>query len=129
MNQSEPSISNKYIVDESIIDEYIQKKNEFMKEREKKAWQGIIFTIIITFLYYLDIGTDLFLCWKYYINGDIGWFGITLGIVILSSLFNTFILFYYSYLQEFKFNWKKKQCPRIIIKSFCLLFQLEMLFW
>jgi hypothetical protein len=120
MNQSEPSISNKYFVDESIINGYIQKKNEFMKEREKKAWQGIIFTIIITFLYYLDIGTDLYLCWKYYINGDIGWFGITLGIVILSSLLNTFILFYYSYLQEFKFNWKKKQCPRIIIKSFCL---------
>jgi hypothetical protein len=129
MNQSEPLISNKYIVNKRVIERYIQKKNEFMKEREKKAWQGIIFTIIITFLYYLDIGTDLYLCWKYYINGDIGWFGITLGIVILSSLFNTFILFYYSYLQEFKFNWKKKQCPRIIIKSFCLLFQLEMLLW
>ena len=128
MNQSEPLILNKYIVDESIIDEYIQKKNEFMKERGKKAWQGIIFTIIITILYYLDIGTDLYLCRKYYINGDIGWFGITLGLVILSSLFNTFILFYYSYLQEFKFNWKKKKYFRIILKSFCLLFQLEMLF-
>ena len=30
MNQSEPLISNKYIVDESIIDEYIQKKNELI---------------------------------------------------------------------------------------------------
>ena len=74
MNQSEPLISNKYIVDESIIDEYIQKKNELMKEREKKALQGIIFTIIITILYYLDIGTDLNLCQKYYINGDVWWF-------------------------------------------------------
>jgi hypothetical protein len=129
MNQSEPLISNKYIVDESRINEYIQKKNEFMKEREKKAWQGIIFTIIITILYYLDIGTDLFLCWKYYINGDVWWFRITLGIVILSSLFNTFILFKYSYLQEFKFNWKKKQYWRIVLQSFSLLFQLEMLLW
>ena len=129
MNQSEPLISNKYIVDESIIDEYIQKKNELMKERNKKSLLNILFTIYILEVYYADIMSDIFLCVKYYKDGDIGWFGITLGIVILSSLFNTFILFYYSYLQEFKFNWKKKQCPRIIIKSFCLLFQLEMLFW
>jgi hypothetical protein len=128
MNQSEPLISNKYIVNKKVIERYIQKKNEFMKEREKKAWLGIIFTIILTFLYYLDIGTDLYLCWKYYINGDIWWFGITLGIVILSSLLNTFVLFKYSYLQEFKFNWKKKQYWRIVLQSFSLLFQLEMLF-
>jgi uncharacterized integral membrane protein len=129
MNQSEPLISNKYILDESRIDEYIQKKNVLMYKRGKKAWQSIIFTIIITILYYLDIGTDLNLCQKYYVNGDVWWFRITLGIVIISSLLNTCILLKYSYLQEFKFNWKKKQCPRIIIKSFCLLFQLEMLLW
>ena len=74
MNLPKPFISNKYIVNKRVIERYIQKKNEFMKEREKKAWQGIIFTIIITILYYLDIGTDLFLCWKYYINGDVWWF-------------------------------------------------------
>ncbi len=129
MNPSEPLISNKLIVEESIIDEYIQKKNKLMIERNKKAVLNIIFTFIITILYYLDIGTDLYLCRKYYINGDVWWFGFTLGIVVFSSLLNTFVLFYYSYFQEFKINWKKKQLGRIVIKSFCLLFQLEMLFW
>jgi hypothetical protein len=128
MNHSKPLISNNYIVDESIINEYIQKKSELMKEREKNAWQRIIFTIIITILYYADIGTDLYLCLKYYQKGDIWSFKYTLGIVVLSSLLNTLVLFFYSYLQEFKFNWKKKQYRRVIIKSFCLLFQLEMLF-
>jgi hypothetical protein len=129
MNPSEPLISNKYIVDEIIIDVYIQKKNELMKKKNKKAVFSIVFTIAITLLYYADIITDLLLCWNYYEDGDIWWFGITLGIVVFSSLLNTFVLFKYSYLQEFKFNWKKKQYRRIIIKSFCLLFQLEMLFW
>ena len=129
MNQSEPLISNKYIVDESIINEYIKKKNKFLCERNRKAILNALFTIFTTGLYYLDIGTDLYLCLKYYINGDIRWFGITLGIVILSSLLNSFVLFYYSYLQEFKFNWKKKQYLRIVLQSFSLLFPLEMLFW
>ena len=129
MSQSEPLISNKYNVDEEIIDEHIQKKNELMKERNRKAILNFLFTIAITVLYYLDIGTDLLLCWEYHKYGDIRWFRITLGIVILSSLLNTFVLFKYSYLQEFKFNWNKKQYPRIFITLFCLLFQLDMLYW
>jgi hypothetical protein len=129
MNPSEPLISNKYIVDEGIIDEYIHKKDELMKERNRKAVLNILFTILITIMYYLDIGTDLYLCRKYYINGDIWWFRITLGIVVFSSLLNTLVLFYYSNLQEFKFNWKKRQYARIVFKSYCLLFQLEMLLW
>jgi len=129
MNQSETEIPDNYILGKGIIDEYIQKKNEFMKEKKKKAVFNIVFTIAITLLYYADIITDLLLCWKYYKYGDIWWFGITLGIVVFSSLLNTFILFKYSYLQEFKFNWKKKQLGRIVIKSLCLLFQLEMLCW
>ena len=129
MNQTEQLIPNKYIVDESIIDEYIQKKNTLMCKRNINAGLNILFTIFITGLYYGDIITDLLLCVKYYEDGDIWWFGITLGIVLFSSLLYTWVLFYYSYLQEFKSNWKKKQYLRIIIKSFCLLFQLEMLFW
>jgi hypothetical protein len=129
MSQSKSTIQNKYIVEESIIDEYIQKKDALSKERNCKSKIGKYYTILITFLHYLDIASDLYLGWKYYINRDIWWFRITLGIVILSSFLNTFILFFYSYLQEFKFYWKKKQYLRIIIKSFCLLFQLEMLFW
>jgi hypothetical protein len=129
MNTPEPLISNKYIVDEGIIDDYIQKKNGFMCERNRKAILNILFTITITVVYYLDIISDLLLCVKYSKDGNIWWFRITLGIVVFSSLLNTFILFYYSYLQEFKFNWKKKQYWRIISKSFCLLFQLEMLLW
>jgi hypothetical protein len=128
MNQSEPFIPNNYIVDESRIHEYIQKKNVFLCERKKNAFLNFLFTIAITVLYYLDIGTDLYLCWQYYKDGDIWWFGITLGIVVFSSLLNTFILFKYSYLQEFKFNLKKKQLGRIVLQSFSLLFQLEMLF-
>jgi hypothetical protein len=34
MNPYEPFIPNNYIVDESRIDEYIQKKNELMEERK-----------------------------------------------------------------------------------------------
>jgi hypothetical protein len=128
MNQPEPLISNKYIVNKRVIERYIQKKNELMKERNRKAILNALFTIFTTGLYYLDIGTDLYLCRKYYINGDIWWFRITLGIVILSSLLNSFVLFVYSYLEEFKFNWKKKQYLRIVLQSFSLLFQLEMLF-
>ena len=128
MSQVEPLISNKYKVDESRIDEYIKKKNKFLFERNRKAILNALFTIFTTGLYYYDIYTDLLLCWKYYQDGDIWWFGITLGIVVVSSLLNTFILFYYSYLQEFKFNWKKKQYWRIVLQSFSLLFQLEMLF-
>jgi hypothetical protein len=129
MNQSEPLISNKFKVDESRIDEYIKKKNKFLCKRTGKAILNILFTIFTTGLYYYDIYTDLRLCWKYYQDGDIWWFGITLGIVVVSSLLNTLVLFYYSYLQEFKFYLKKKQYWRIVLQSFSLLFQLEMLFW
>jgi hypothetical protein len=132
MNQSQspiPNNSNEYLVNERIIKELILKEYEFMCERNRKAILNILFTLAITVLYYLDIGTDLYLCWQYYKDGDIWWFGITLGIVVFSSLFNTSVLFYYSYLQEFKFNWKKKQYRIIVTKSFCLLFQLEMLCW
>ena len=101
MSQSEPLVPNKYIVDESRIHEYIQKKNVFLCERKKNAILNFLFTIAITVLYYLDIGTDLYLCRKYYINEIVWRFTITLGIVILSSLLNTFVLFKYSYLQEF----------------------------
>jgi hypothetical protein len=127
MNQSQSS--NEYLVNEKIIEEFIQKKDQFMCERNKKAFLNTLYTIAITGLYYYDIYTDIDLCWQYYKDGDIWWFGYTLGIVLFSSLFNTFILFYYSYLQEFKFNWKKKEYRIIVFKSFCLLFQLEMLFW
>ena len=51
MNQSEPLISNKYIVDESRIHEYIQKKKVFMVERNRKAILNILFTIAITVVY------------------------------------------------------------------------------
>ena len=129
MSQVEPLISNKFKVDESRIDEYIKKKNKFLFERNRKAILNILFTIFTTGLYFYDIYTDLRLCWKYYQDGDIWWFGITLGIVVVSGLLNTFILFKYSYLQEFKFNWKKKQYWRIVLQSFSLLFQLEMLLW
>ena len=101
MNQPEPLISNKYIVNKRVIERYIQKKNELMKERNRKAILNALFTIFTTGLYYLDIGTDLYLCRKYYINEIVWRFTITLGIVILSSLLNTFVLFKYSYLQEF----------------------------
>jgi hypothetical protein len=104
MNLPEPLISNKYIVDEGIIDQYIYKKYELMEKRTIKALSNILFTIFTTGLYYYDIYTDLFLCWKYYQDGDIWWFGYTLGIILISSLLNTLVLFYYSYLQEFKFN-------------------------
>ena len=129
MSLSEPLISNNCIVNDKIIDKYIQKKNKFLCERNRKAILNALFTIFTTGLYYFDIGTDLNLCRKYYINGDVWWFRITLGIVIVSSLLNTFILFYYSYLQEFKFNLKKKQYFRIVLKSLILIFQLEMLCW
>jgi hypothetical protein len=128
MSQVEPFIPNNYIVDESTIDEYIIKKNKFLCERNRKAILNALFAIFTTGMYYADIFTDLLLCWKYYQDGDIWWFGITLGIVVFSSLLNTFILFKYSYLQEFKFNLKKKQYWRIVSQSFSLLFQLEMLF-
>ena len=129
MNESTRFIPNNYIVDEKIIDEYIQKKDDLMKERNSKAVLNILFTILITGLYYVDIITDLLLCLEYYKDGDIWWFVITLGIVVFSFLLNTLVLFHYSYLEEFKLNLKKKQYKRIIIKSFCLLFGLEMLVW
>jgi hypothetical protein len=129
MNESTRFIPNNYIVDEKIIDEYIQKKDDLMKERNSRAVLNILFTILITGLYYADIITDLLLCLEYYKDGYIWWFVITLGIVVFSFLLNTSVLFYYSYLEEFKLNLKKKQYKRIIIKSFCLLFGLEMLVW
>ncbi len=42
MNTPEPLISNKY-----IVDDYIQKKNGFMCERNRKAILNILFTITI----------------------------------------------------------------------------------
>jgi len=128
MSQVEPLISNKFKVDESRIDEYIKKKNKFFFERNRKAILNILFTIFTNGLYYADIFTDLLLCWKYYQDGNI-LFGITLGIVVVSGLLNSCILFKYSYLQEFKFYLKKRQLGRLVFQSFCLLFQLEMLFW
>jgi hypothetical protein len=129
MNTPEPLISNEYIVYEGIIDEYIQKKNDLMKERNSKAVLNIRFTILITQLYYLEITAHLQLSWKYYEDGDIWLFGYTLGIDAFSNLFKTFVLFKYSYLQEFKFNWKKNKYLRIVWKLLILIFQLEMFFW
>ncbi len=54
MNPCEPLISNNYIVDESIIDECIQKKDELIKERTRKADFNILYTIAITAVYYLE---------------------------------------------------------------------------
>jgi hypothetical protein len=60
MNPSEPFIPNNYIVDESRIDEYIQKKNELMKERKNKAYLNIfsqyspLVCIIMTFILIYD---------------------------------------------------------------------------
>ena len=71
MNESTRFIPNNYIVDEKIIDEYIQKKDDLMKERNSKAVLNILFTILITGLYYADIITDLLLCLEYYKDGDI----------------------------------------------------------
>jgi hypothetical protein len=68
---------SKYIVDESIIRDYTNQKDELMKERKKKAVSNILFTIVITFMYYSDISTDLQLSGKYYKDGDIWWFGYT----------------------------------------------------
>jgi hypothetical protein len=129
MNESTLFIPNNYVVDEKTIDEYIQKKDALMKERDTKAVLNVLFTILITIVYYTDIITDIILSSKFYIDGDMWWFGITLGIVVFSSLLNTFVIFKYSYLQEFKFYLKKKQYLRIVIISFRLIFQLEMLYW
>jgi hypothetical protein len=129
MSPCEPLIPNNYIVDESRIDWFIQKKDLFMFERNKRAQLNILFTLFTTGLYYFDIIADLQLSLKYYKDEDIWWFIYTLVIVIISISFNTLVLFKYSYLQEYKFNWKKEQYWRIVKKSFCLLFQLEMLLW
>ena len=58
MSQVEPLISNKFKVDESRIDEYIKKKNKFLRKRTGKAILNILFTIFTTGLYYYDIYTD-----------------------------------------------------------------------
>jgi hypothetical protein len=70
-----------------------------MKERNRKAVLNILFTVLITGVFYADIITDLYLCRKYYINGDIWWFRITLGIVALSSYL---ILWFFSNISIFK---------------------------
>ena len=130
MNQSEqPLIQDKYIVEEAKMDEYIKKKNKLKKERNRKAKQNIHFTIFITLLYYADIISDSLLCFKYYQEGHYWWFRITMGIVLISTVLNTSVLLYYSYLQEIKFNWKKKEYCSIIKTVLCLFFQLEMLRW
>ena len=130
MNQSEqPLIQDKYIVEEAKMDEYIKKKNKLKKERNRKAKQNIPFTIFITLLYYADIISDSRLCFTYYQDGHYWWFRITMGIVLISTVLNTSVLFYYSYLQAIKFNWKKKEYCSIIKTVLCLFFQLEMLRW
>ena len=54
MNQTEQLIPNKYIVDESIIDEYIQKKNTLMCKRNINAGLNIQVCImeILLLIYY-----------------------------------------------------------------------------
>jgi hypothetical protein len=118
-----------YILDKLIVHDFILKKDDLMCERIRKAFLNTFITGFTTILYYYDIYTDIQLSCKYFKDRDKWWFGYTIGIVGLSYLLNTIVVFFYSYLQQFKFNWKKKQYRRIIIKSFCLLFQLEMLFW
>jgi hypothetical protein len=121
---------NNYVVDENIFSEYTQKKKMFMMKRYARCMLGFSYTVIIFGVYYWDIISDVLIIKKYCNDRDLWWFGITLGIVVISSLFNTVVLIYYSYLQEFNVKLKElKQCPGIIIKSFCLFFQLEMLFW
>ena len=130
MNQSEqPLIQDKYIVEEAKMGEYIKKKNKLQIKRNLKAVLNILFTIFITLLYYADIISDSWLCYKYYQDGHYWWFRITISIVLISTVLNTSVLFYYSYLQEIKFNWKKKEYCSIIKTVLCLFFQLEMLRW
>jgi hypothetical protein len=121
---------NNFVVDENIFSEYTQKKKMFMMKRYARCMLGFSYTVIIFGVYYWDIISDVLIIKKYFNDRDFWWFGITLGIVVISSLFNTVVLIYYSYLQEFKVKLKElKQYPGIITKSFCLFFQLEMLFW
>ncbi len=47
-------------IDESKIEHYVEKKNNYIKERNKKACASIAFTLFVTILYYGDIITDLF---------------------------------------------------------------------
>ena len=131
MSQSEqPLLKDGYIVKKRKMVEFIKKKNKLKKERNKKARLNIISIIVIILLYYADIISDSLLCFKYYHQkGHDWWFRITFGIVLISTVFNTGILFYYSYCQEIKFNWKKKEYWSIIKTFLFLLFQLEMLRW
>jgi hypothetical protein len=48
-------------IDESKIEHYVEKKNNYMKERNNKACSSIAFTLFVTILYY----GDLLLCWRY----------------------------------------------------------------
>jgi len=113
------------IVSKETFDNYVKLKRWFLIKRIFWAIIHSILAFLITLLYYLDIGSDILLSFRYNENGDFFWSGITIQIVAIShSMYTIGMMF--SYRRELRYKWNRKEYKGIIWIFIRILFLLEM---
>ncbi len=113
------------IVSKEIFDNYVKLKRWFLIKRIFWAIIHSILAFLITLLYYLDIGSDILLSFRYYENGDFFWSRITIQIVAMShAIYMNGMMF--SYRRELRYKWNRKENKGIIWILIRILFLLEM---
>ena len=118
---------NEYIVDNHTYKKYIRKKRWYLLKRVVKSLFFTMLTIFSTVLYYADIYTDVSLCYKYYEQKELKSFKITLCIIIISLVFNIYVLFD-SYSAYFKYKLSRKRYVEVILRLILIITQLEMVY-
>jgi hypothetical protein len=113
------------IVSKETFDNYVKLKRWFLIKRIFWAIIHSILAFLITLLYYLDIGSDILLSFRYYENGYYFWRFITIFIVAISHFMYTNGMIYI-YRKELRYKLNRKEYKGIIWIFIRILFLLEM---
>jgi hypothetical protein len=147
------------IVDDEKFNKFLKLKRWIMMKRISLAIIHSIYTILMTILYYADIGSDILLCITYFKSSSISTnkvfnetFNTTFqnatvkinetsfihenfvfGMITLSIIIISSIAHYIGIFnlskREFQYRWREKEYKKFVFKVFCILFHLEMLKW
>jgi hypothetical protein len=117
------------IVSKETFDKYVKAKMLFLIKRIFRAIIHSISALLITLLYYFDIGSDVLLSIRYYENGDSFWSIITMMIVAHTHFMYSCGIFYLTLIknEEVGYKSKRKGCKRIIWNYICIIIPFEML--
>ena len=119
---------NEYIVENTVLDKYLELKRRCLCWRILKALFNSLFAIFLTGLYYFDIYTDAELSYEYYQAGDTNWSIITFIIIFISFVFYNIGMFY-STRAEFGYMWNRKQYWCVFLKALSIFLLIERFIW